>query len=91
MITFKTLLRSATALALVAGASVPALAQDAANPDQIVVTGHAAIGDFGIDLAARDLNTKPGDDFERYASGKWIDTAQIPADRPQTGSFLTLF
>jgi len=91
MTKFKTLLRTASALALLAGASVPAIAQDAAPSDQIVVTGHAAIGEFGIDLAARDPNTKPGDDFERYAAGKWLDTAKIPDDRPQTGSFLTLF
>ena len=91
MTKFKTLLRSASAFALLAGASVPAFAQDEATPDQIVVNGHAAIGEFGVDLAARDPNTKPGDDFERYAAGKWIDAAKIPEDRPQTGSFLTLF
>lgn len=96
MTKLKTLLCSATALALIAPAFAPAAAQEAAAQqaaagDEIVVNGHAAIGDFGIDLASRDLDTKPGDDFERYASGKWIDAAKIPDDRPQTGSFLTLF
>ena len=90
MTRIKTLLRSATALALLAGISLPAAAQDAAPSDEIVVTGHAAIGDFGIDLSARDESTKPGDDFERYASGKWIDATQIPSDRPSTGSFVNL-
>jgi putative endopeptidase len=91
MTKFKTLLRSATALALLAATAAPAIAQDAASTDEIVVNGHAAIGDFGIDLTARDPSVKPGDDFERYASGKWLDTAKIPADRPQTGSFLTVY
>jgi len=90
MIAFKTLLRSATALALTAAVSHTAWAQDPAPASQIVVTGHAAIGDFGIDLSARDLSTKPGDDFERYASGKWIDATTIPADRASTGSFVNL-
>ncbi|MGZ3246690.1 MAG: M13 family metallopeptidase [Croceibacterium sp.] len=90
MTNFRTLLCSATALALLAGVSAPVLAQDAAPTNEIVVNGHAAIGDFGVDLSARDPNTKPGDDFERYASGKWIDATVIPSDRPSTGSFVNL-
>jgi len=90
MIAFKNVLCSATALALVAVLVSPAAADDTAPSDQIVVTGHAAIGDFGVDLSARDESTKPGDDFERYASGKWIDATTIPADRPSTGSFVNL-
>jgi putative endopeptidase len=88
MTKFKTLLRSATALALLAGACVPATAQDAPASDQIVVNGHAAVGDFGIDLTARDTSVKPGDDFEHYASGSWIKTAKIPSDRPLAGVVL---
>ena len=90
MTKLKILLRSASAFALLAGISAPAIAQDAAPSDQIVVTGHAAIGEFGVDLTARDPNAKPGDDFERYASGKWMDATEIPADRPSTGSFVNL-
>ena len=82
MIKFKTLLRSATALALFAGVSLPAAAQDTATPDQIVVNGHAAIGDFGLDLTTQDPTVKPGEDFEHYASGSWIKKATIPSDRP---------
>jgi putative endopeptidase len=84
-------LLAATALAL-SFAAAPAFAQDAATSDneQIVVTGHPQIGDFGIDLAARDLTVKPGDDFEKYASGTWIATTEIPSDRPSTGSFVDL-
>ena len=47
----------------------------------------ATVGPWGVDLANRDLGIKPGDDFERYASGKWLDRATIPADRAATGAF----
>lgn len=29
-----------------------------------------------------DLSVKPGDDFNRYASGAWLDRTAIPADKP---------
>ena len=45
----------------------------------------------GIDLAGIDHSVKPGDDFFRYANGDWLKTAQIPADRSSTGTFLKVF
>jgi predicted metalloendopeptidase len=48
---------------------------------------HAQIGAWGLDLAARDIAVKPGDDFYRYADGLWIDAHQIPPDRTRWGSF----
>jgi len=42
-------------------------------------------GKWGVDLSTRDLSVKPGDDFQRYASGKWMDTHDIPADQTQNG------
>ena len=39
-------------------------------------------GTWGLDLAGMDKNTKPGDDFFRYANGTWIDNTQIPSDKP---------
>ncbi|MEY4161193.1 MAG: hypothetical protein RLZZ136_1814 [Pseudomonadota bacterium] len=47
-------------------------------------------GAWGVDLSTRDTAVKPGDDFQRYASGKWIDTASIPSDRPSIGTFTDL-
>jgi len=38
-------------------------------------------GTWGVDLGTRDLSMKPGDDFQRYASGKWMDETDIPADK----------
>jgi putative endopeptidase len=42
-------------------------------------------GTWGIDLSTRDTSVRPGDDFQRYASGKWMDTHEIPADKSQNG------
>jgi putative endopeptidase len=47
----------------------------------------ATIPPWGIDLGARDLGVRPGDDFYRYADGHWLDSNQIPADRSRWGSF----
>ena len=89
---FNGFLFAATALAFTIGAQAPVSAQNAAPAAESTAAapGHVVIGDFGIDLSARDLTTKPGDDFERYASGKWIDKTTIPADRASTGSFTDL-
>src|ERR1700679_2336729 len=48
-------------------------AQDAAKP---------LYGAWGIDLTAMDRQVKPGDDFNRYASGSWLARTEIPADKP---------
>jgi putative endopeptidase len=45
----------------------------------------------GLDLAGIDHGVKPGDNFFRYANGRWLKTAQIPADRSSTGTFLKVF
>ncbi|MEO5810524.1 MAG: M13 family metallopeptidase [Rhodanobacter sp.] len=46
---------------------------------------------IGIDLSGIDHSVQPGDDFFRYANGEWLKTAQIPADRSSTGTFLKVF
>ncbi len=52
--------------------------------------GHPEIGTWGFDLGGMDRAVKPGDDFFRYANGKWYDKAVIPADRSTIGSFSSL-
>ncbi len=82
-------LASAAALAAF---SAPLFAQSAApdaapaaNPDGGSVAAPAAAktlyGDWGVDLAARDMAVKPGDDFQKYATGTWLAAHEIPADR----------
>jgi len=46
-----------------------------------------ALGQWGVDLTERDLSVKPGDDFQKYASGTWLKKTAIPADKPEVGSF----
>ncbi len=41
----------------------------------------------GIDTAGMDRSVRPGDDFVRYAGGRWLDQAVIPADRSAVGAF----
>ncbi|TAL71945.1 MAG: M13 family peptidase [Rhodanobacter sp.] len=50
-----------------------------------------ASSNIGIDLAGVDHAVKPGDNFFDYANGTWLKTAQIPADRSSTGTFLKIF
>ena len=44
-------------------------------------------GSWGFDATGMDLSVKPGDDFFRYANGKWADRTQIPPDRTRYGNF----
>ncbi|WP_066812569.1 M13 family metallopeptidase [Sphingomonas asaccharolytica] len=57
----------------------PALAQ--------AVTGTKS----GVDKSLIDQNAKPGDDFNAYANGTWLKTAEIPADRSSIGVGLDVF
>ncbi|HTV86760.1 MAG TPA: M13 family metallopeptidase [Dyella sp.] len=75
-----TVLGSATTLM-----AVPAVL--GANAGSQVPPGPA----IGIDLAGIDHAIKPGDDFFGYANGTWLKTAQIPADRSSTGTFLQVY
>src|SRR5689334_8832818 len=39
-------------------------------------------GTWGFDASGMDKATAPGADFFRYASGAWVDSHAIPADKP---------
>jgi putative endopeptidase len=74
------------ALGTVASAKdVPASAPVLAKPSS---TG--GWGTFGVQTQYIDPATRPGDDFARYVNGKWLDAAEIPADRTRYGSFIAL-
>ena len=74
-------------LACTALQSAPAAAQPAAA--NIPTTDSAPqvvhFGTWGVDISTRDPSVRPGDDFQRYAMGKWLDTHEIPADKSQNG------
>ncbi len=46
-----------------------------------------AQGALGIDKEAMDPEVRPQDDLFRYVNGHWLETTEIPADRPRYGSF----
>lgn len=75
---------SSVALAQSAPEPSPATAPAPANPDK------PQIGDFGFDMAGRDLAVPPGQDFYEYANGKWDRATTIPADRSSYGMFVAL-
>ena len=72
----------AAAVLLACSALQPLAAQPQAAP---AAPQPVHFGSWGVDISARDLSVKPGDDFQRYASGKWMDANDIPADKSQNG------
>src|SRR6201987_484414 len=83
--------RTLTVALLAACAGALAVAAASSNPHSPPDTsGRAQIGAFGLDLSGGDPSVKPGEDFARYANGRWLDTAQIPPDRASWGSFAML-
>lgn len=50
----------------------------------------AELGSFGVELDARDLSVKPGDDFFMYAGGTWYKNFEMPADKTRYGAFTAL-
>ena len=84
----------ARAAAVVLAASTALTVTSAACGAQLTATypdKKPALGTWGVDLSARDTSVKPGDDFQKYASGKWLANTPIPADKPQVGSFMDVF
>jgi putative endopeptidase len=67
---------------LLAASSLFAIAPVAAQP---AATTAVHFGTWGVDIGTRDLSVNPGDDFQRYAAGKWMDETDIPADKSQNG------
>jgi putative endopeptidase len=74
---------SRMAFLLAAASPLVATAAMAAEDTAAAATdGVAHFGTWGVDLSTRDLSVRPGDDFQRYAAGKWLDANPIPADKP---------
>lgn len=65
-------------------------AQKEAPAAQTAEVKKAELGSFGVDLSARNLDIKPGDDFFMYASGTWYDNYEMPADKTRFGAFTAL-
>lgn len=61
------------------------LAAAVAGPDPS--TADLRYGAWGVDLTARNLHVRPGDDFDRYAGGSWAERTPIPADGTYAGPY----
>lgn len=87
----RTLLVAALTSALAACAGTSNTVMTSQSPTQVTVAAKSPkLGTFGVDLSARDLSVKPGDDFNRYASGHWLDSYQLKDDETSFGSFRAL-
>ena len=69
-------------------AAAAAPAAPAAQPAPVSMTPAPK---SGIDLQYVDNNVRVQDDFYRHVNGKWLDTFQIPADKPGYVSFNQVF
>jgi len=88
----KSLKAFAVLIASTACWAMPAQAQTTAPAAVTTATApHAKLGAWGVDLTTRDLSVKPGEDFQKYASGTWLKNTQIAADKPEASSFYELF
>ena len=82
---------SRAALLAVTALTCTALVPAAAPAQQADLVAKAQVpqvvryGTWGVDISTRDLSVNPGDDFQRYAAGKWLDANEIPADKSQNG------
>ncbi|MFL5296983.1 MAG: M13 family metallopeptidase [Phenylobacterium sp.] len=84
------------ACALAALGAAPALAATKAKPapnalyEAPVPAADLAspkYGTWGFDVSGMDSSVKPGDDFFKYANGKWAARTEIPGDRTRFGNF----
>jgi putative endopeptidase len=76
-------------IVLLGACSKPA-APPATTSEHAAAPAKPLIGAWGFDIVGMDPTVKPGDDFYRYANGKWLATEKIPADQVDWGTFTTL-
>src|ERR1700752_662671 len=81
------ILFAATALVVLALSANAMFAQEGSEAASLASPKY---GTWGFDLTGMDLSVKPGDDFFRYANGKWADRTDIPSDRTGYGNFTKL-
>jgi putative endopeptidase len=61
--------------------------ESAVDPSEPTSVEAKPMGPWGFDLAGMDRSIRPGDDFAGFASGKWLATTKIPADKSRYGGF----
>lgn len=78
--------------ALTSGAAVTALvfsfsAAPALGADALATTDWGA---FGVQTQWMKKDVQPGDDFDTFVNGKWVESVELPSDRTRWGSFIEL-
>jgi len=90
----KSLKLGAAVAAIVIGVAIAGCAKkeaaEASKPAATAEAAKTAYGTWGVDTSWQDKSVKPGDDFARFANGKWLDTFEIPADLSGYVSFTKL-
>ena len=89
MLRFKLMACAAGAALIFAAGAVQA--QTAPPIVEIPASGQAEIGAFGFDTDGMDTSIRPGADFNRFASGVYLDNTPIPADKAAYGVFDMLY
>jgi len=74
------------AIILAAWLAGPVATTAAEAPAPSGFTRSPRLGAWGFDLAGMDRSARPGDDFNRYANGGYLDRLQIPADQSSYGA-----
>jgi putative endopeptidase len=87
---FKHIALSASLIALAASPALAKSPAHGAHAGKVPADRTDGWGAAGIQTQWVDHSVKPGDDFNRFVNGKWIDATEIPADRSRFGSFDTL-
>lgn len=80
------MLQKACTSFLIASVTIAALANDGINKTATPTTPLVS----GIEKPNMDEKIRIQDDFYRHVNGKWLDTTEIPADRPMWGPFYKL-
>src|SRR5688572_10084458 len=86
-------LAAASAAALVSACATPAepppppVAAAGPAPNPAEPRPRPEVGAFGFDVSGMDRSVAPGDDFYRFAVGKWVERTEIPADRSSLTTF----
>jgi predicted metalloendopeptidase len=87
----RTLLSTLTLSVLATFAHAGEPAQSNATPAAAVAAARAPGAPIsGIDTQYIDTSVRPQDDFFTYLNGKWLKTAEIPADKSSWGTFIKL-
>ncbi|MDP6653558.1 MAG: M13 family metallopeptidase N-terminal domain-containing protein [Gammaproteobacteria bacterium] len=73
-----------------AQSAAPETQEVAATTTESAAAAGPELGSFGVDLSYQDPSVRAGDDFFRFAHGKWLDSYELPADRSNYGSFSVL-